>query len=137
MGTVAIADPFTWPRHGRVGYCRGGQWNGRYIFLHVATEDREPELAFWQAFFRPSPPFPDDELFVDHSSGVMEAILRDGDIEWAPEEVDGVAEFQIFGLRRLFAERGSSVYVDYTPPESDVVRSAITVDDDYPWRGFQ
>ncbi len=104
-------DPATWPVTGRVGRCRAGEAKNSLIFVHLATKDRDPELSYWQAFLQP--PLvsgSDGELFVDHRSGAMQEFLESADVEWAPEQVDGIFEDREMGLRRRFASNGSPEY---------------------------
>jgi hypothetical protein len=107
-------DPATWPATGRVGRCRAGEAKGSLIFIHLATSDREPELAFWQAFLQPPlVPDSDGELFVDHRSGAMHEFLASADVEWAPEQIDGKFEDREMGLRRRFASNGTPEYAAF------------------------
>ena len=107
-------DPATWPAIGRIGRCREGEAAGSLMFLHLATEDRDPRTAHWQAFFRP--PIPgtnEDEFFVNHSSGVMQDLVALADMDWIPEGTDGPYEDKELGLRRRFAHYGSPDYADF------------------------
>lgn len=101
-------DPRTWPEAGRIGYCRGGNAAGCYFFLHLGTNERQPNEAFWQGFFQPL--FVDrevDEEWTDNSSGYMQELVMHSKVEWAPFEVDAEAERRLFGLRDFWASRGS------------------------------
>ena len=108
-------DTRTWPRTGRIGYCHAGDMAGRYVFLHLATEDRDPQTAYWQAFFEPSPDEFGGEVFVDNRSGTMQKMLDDFKVDWAPDDLDLEIEDQIMGLRRRFALAGSPFYSTAVP----------------------
>jgi hypothetical protein len=109
-----VLDPGTWPTTGRIGQCRAGEAEGCLIFLHLATEDLDPSLAYWQAFFRPPVrSTEDDEFFVDHASGAMQTFLAAADVDWVPESTDAEFEDKHMGLRRHFAINGSPIYADF------------------------
>jgi len=88
---------------------------GRYVFLHLATEDRDPNAAFWQAFFEPSPDEFGGEIFVDHRSGLMQKVVDELKVDWAPDDLDLEIEDRVMGLRRKFALAGSPFYSTAVP----------------------
>lgn len=114
MQRAVTLDPADWPATGRVGVCRAGEASGRLIFLHLATADREPKLAYWQAFLVPPLPGSDDgELFVDHLSGAMQDFVQVADVDWVPEDADASFEDKEMGLRRQFASNGAPEYARF------------------------
>lgn len=128
-------NPRTWPQRGRVGYCRSGERSGQFIFLQLGTEDRSPELAYWQAFFARlgAPVLEDDELFIDDSSGLMLDILEDLDVSWAPSDLDSLAEEVLFGVRAWMASNGALEYVDASTKRRRWATDGLTVYPDDPW----
>lgn len=127
-------NPETWPVYGRVGLCRAGRRQGSFVFAHLGTSDRVPELAFWQIFF--TSPMSDsvEELWVDHVSGLAEADLQSCDIEWAPDELDAGVEDSVFGLRRWMQGNGSMTYASFSPPAAHRAIAPALVDIADPWR---
>ena len=111
MVEIFRLDPTRWPDRGRIGYCRAGEAQRAYIFLQLGTMDRGVDDAYWQAFFAPWLNHdPNEEIFVDHASGVMQDFVDAADIDWAPQGLDTEAEARLFGLRRHFGANGSLIY---------------------------
>ena len=107
-------DPATFPAIGRVGRGRAGELKDCWIFVHLATADRDPEYAFWQAFAKPGPTEELEEVgFVDHKSETLQRYLLPMQVDWIPAEADALVEDEELGLRRFFASSGSPAYADH------------------------
>jgi hypothetical protein len=73
------------------------------------------------------------EVIVDHESGILTEILNSSGIRWADEALDAFIEDRVFGLRRIFAERGSSTYVEFLREHSEpnhILENELV----WPWR---
>lgn len=94
---VVNVEHANWPRRGRVGRCRSGEYEGCLVLVTAEMDER------WLVYVAPSPGT--SGVYDDFHVGgdlAMADLVDEWDVEWLPDEEGDRLEAEAFDIRRYW-----------------------------------